>query len=157
MDRSRLNRFINQPLRELPLEVPAFVEGSTSAREAVARMHNGSRSCVLVGTAQELAGILTERDILKKCMDDGFDWGQPVSAICTTRPGTMASNRSVADALASFQQHGYRTLPVTDEMGKVLGLVRVGDLMTQLVEAFPEEVLNLPPRPHQVSEKQEGG
>jgi hypothetical protein len=43
------------------------------------------------------------------------------------------------------------------EGGRVIGLVRLGDLLTHLAEAFPEDVLNLPPRPHQVMGKREGG
>src|SRR5690606_16180516 len=103
-------------------------------------------------------GIFTERDVLTKCMGDGFDWDQPLAgSLVTERPRTIAATQTVAEALATLQQHGYRTLPVTGSDGAVLGLIRVGDLLTQLVEAFPEEVLNLPPRPHQVMEKQEGG
>jgi len=44
-----------------------------------------------------------------------------------------------------------------DVGGRVIGLVRLGDLLSHLAEAFPEDVLNLPPRPHQVMGKQEGG
>jgi len=55
-----------------------------------------------------------------------------------------------------MQQFHYRTLPVTRD-GDVVGVARLGDLVTHLAEAYPEDVLNLPPRPNQVMEKQEGG
>jgi CBS-domain-containing membrane protein len=55
-----------------------------------------------------------------------------------------------------MQQHHYRTLPVVDQ-GSIVGIIRLGDLLTHLAEAYPEEVLNLPPRPHQVMERPEGG
>jgi len=41
--------------------------------------------------------------------------------------------------------------------GRVVGLARLGTLIGQFTEAYPESVLNLPPRPHQVMEKPEGG
>jgi signal-transduction protein with cAMP-binding, CBS, and nucleotidyltransferase domain len=89
-------------------------------------------------------------------MADGFDWEQPVANVLTSEPRTIGSGRSLAEAIATFQQYGYRTLPVVDD-GAVVGLIRVGDVLRHIAEAFPEEVLNLPPRPHQVAERPEGG
>jgi len=157
MDRSRLSRFVNQRLNELPLEEPAVVSPFTPVRSAVATMQEGSRSCVLAVEEGKLAGIFTERDVLTKCMDEGFDWDQPLAAAVLTRdPRTIASNRTVAEAIMLMQQHHYRTLPVM-EGGSVVGLVRLGELVRHLAEEYPEEVLNLPPRPRQVMERPEGG
>jgi CBS domain-containing protein len=120
-------------------------------------MRAQSASCALLGSETGLDGIFTERDVLTKCMEDGFDWSQPVgSSVATRSPRTIPGERSLAEALAAFQQHGYRTLPVMDGPN-VLGLIRLGDVLRHLAEAFPEELLNLPPRPHQVMEKPEGG
>lgn len=157
MDRSRLSRFINQKLQELPLAEPALVSTSTSVHDAVVLMQQGSASCVLAMDGEELAGIFTERDVLTKCMGDDFNWDQPVSeSVLTPNPQTVSVQNTVADAVAIMQQHHYRTLPVVDA-NKMVGLIRMGDLLTHLAEAYPEEVLNLPPRPHQVMERPEGG
>lgn len=157
MDRSRLSRFVNQSLNELPLEEPAVVSPFTTVRDAVTEMQKSSRSCVLAVNEGKLEGIFTERDVLTKCMDDGFDWDQPLAnAVLTREPRTIASNRTIAEAVFLMQQHHYRTLPVMTN-GSVVGLVRLGDLVRHLAEEFPEDVLNLPPRPHQVMEKSEGG
>ncbi|MEO8538101.1 MAG: CBS domain-containing protein [bacterium] len=157
MDRSRLSRFVNQPLNELPLDEPAVVSPFTTVRAAVEAMQEGSRSCVLAVEDGKLAGIFTERDILTKCMDDGFDWDQPLAhSVLTREPRTIASNRTIAEAIFLMQQHHYRTLPVMTN-GSVVGLVRLGDLIRHLAEEYPEDVLNLPPRPHQVMERPEGG
>jgi CBS domain-containing protein len=157
MDRTRLSRFVNQRLHDLPLEEPAVVSPFTPVRTAVATMQEGSRSCVLAVENGKLEGIFTERDVLTKCMDDGFDWDQPLSSAGLTRePRTIASNRTIAEAIMLMQQHHYRTLPVMTD-GSVVGLVRLGDLLRHLAEEYPEDVLNLPPRPRQVMERPEGG
>ncbi len=157
MDRTRLNRFINQTLLELPLQEVTAVEPSQSVRAALGLMREGSRSCVLAMTGNDLAGIFTERDVLTKCMEDDFDWEQPLEASVLTRtPRTISASSTVAEAIATMQQHHYRTLPVVDGE-KVIGLIRMGDLMTHLAEAYPEDILNLPPRPNQVMERPEGG
>lgn len=157
MDRSRLSRFVNQRLQELPLDEPTLVTPSTSVRSAVAAMQQGSGSCVLAMEGGQVVGIFTERDVLTKCMGDDFDWDQTLAdAVLTRDPQTISSQETVAEAVATMQQHHYRTLPVV-EGTKVVGLVRLGDLLTHLAEAYPEDVLNLPPRPHQVMERPEGG
>lgn len=157
MDRNRLNRFTNQRLQDLPLDEPAVLPPSASIRTALGLMREGSRSCVLTVEADRLTGIFTERDVLTKCMGEGFDWDQPLDvAVLTRSPRTIPASGTVAEAIATMQQHHYRTLPVVDGEG-VVGLIRMGDLMTHLAEAYPEDILNLPPRPHQVMERPEGG
>lgn len=156
MDRSRLSRFVDQPLSDLPFEAPVSVSATDTVRHAVSLMREGSQSCVLLMDGTRLAGIFTERDVLTRCTVDGFDWDQPIANVVTPNPRAIPTEGRVADAIATLQQHSYRTLPIV-EGERVVGLIRLGDLLTDLAEAFPEDVLNLPPRPHQVMEKQEGG
>lgn len=157
MDRTRLSRFVNQRLSELTLSEPATVAPFTSVREAVQLMNARGDACVVAAENGELRGIFTERDVVAKCMEDGFDWDQPLEAsVLTKQPRVIASTGTVAEAIALMQQHHYRNLPVV-EGGRVVGILRLGDLLRDLAEAYPEDVLNLPPRPHQVMERQEGG
>lgn len=157
MDRSRLQQFMSTRLAELPLVDPLFVSPSTPVNVAVARMRDGSRAFVLAGSAENVEGIFTERDVLTKCMEEGFEWAQPLErAVLTREVRTIASSATVGDAIASMRQHRYRTLPVMDGV-RVVGLVRLQDLLRHLAEEFPEDVLNIPPRPHQAAESREGG
>lgn len=157
MDRTRLSRFVNQRLSELALSEPATVSPLIPVRKAVETMNQLGTSCVLAVEQGELQGIFTERDVLTKCMVDGFDWDQPLSAsVLTKQPRVIASTGTVAEAIALMQQHHYRNLPVV-EGNRVVGVLRLGDLLRDLAEAYPEDVLNLPPRPHQVMEQPEGG
>lgn len=156
MDRSRLRRFINQPLDEFPLSEPTIVAPQDPVRTVVGRLQEGASSCVVVVDGQAVAGILTERDVLTRCMVDGFNWDQPVGNVITTSPRVIGPRATVGEAVAVMQQLNCRTLPVVLD-GRILGIVRAGDLLRDFAEAFPEDVLNLPPRPHQVMEKQEGG
>ena len=157
MDRSRLTSFLSQPLADLTLAEAPVVSTDDPVSHAVAVMGAGSRSCVLALDGGRLAGIFTERDVLTRCMGEGFDWAQPLGrSVLTPNPRTIGSRSTVAEAIATMRKHRYRTLPVVNGEA-ILGLVRLGDLLTHLAEVYPEEILNLPPRPHQVMEKQEGG
>ena len=44
-----------------------------------------------------------------------------------------------------------------DDDAVLVGVVRPVDVLKFMAEAFPEELLNLPPRPHQRMEQAEGG
>lgn len=157
MDRSRLAKFIDQRVGELPLAEPVFLPPTASVRAAVDLMRGGSRSCVLALEGGRLAGIFTERDVLTRCMAPDFDWDQPLDRGLLTRdPVTVSGETTVGDAIALMQRHRYRTLPVL-ENETVAGLVRLGELLQHFAESYPEEVLNLPPRPHQVVTTREGG
>lgn len=157
MDRSRLERFLSTSLAELPLATPAYVFPSDTVRHALSLMHEGRHSCVLARANGELLGIFTERDVLTKCMDEGFNWEQPLDGgLLTSQPTTISADKTVADAMAIMQRRRYRTLPVLAD-DKVLGLLLLGDILRSMAEEFPEEILNLPPRPHQVVAKREGG
>ena len=157
MDRSRLAKFIDQRVGELPLAEPVFLPPTATVRTAVQRMHRAARSCVLAMEEEKLVGIFTERDVLTRCMSGDFDWDQPLAPDLLTRdPFVIASSTTVGDAIAIMQRSNYRTLPVVED-GAVVGLVRLGELLQHFAESFPEDVLNLPPRPHQVVARREGG
>jgi CBS-domain-containing membrane protein len=47
-------------------------------------------------------------------------------------------------------------VPLVDDGGRLVGVVRPVDVLKFLAEAFPEELLNLPPRPHQRMRESEG-
>lgn len=155
MDRARLDRFVSQRLDEFPLVRPITLSSSDSAQAAVAAMRQAGQSCVLTMESGKLTGIFTERDVLSRCMQEAFDWTQSLGAL-TSPPHVIAASRTVADAIAMMHQRRYRTLPVMDG-DTVVGIIRTADIVTSLVEAYPEDLLNLPPRPHQVMETREGG
>jgi CBS-domain-containing membrane protein len=45
-----------------------------------------------------------------------------------------------------MQTGRYRNIPLVDDAGNLVGVVRQNDIIRYLAESFPEELLNLPPR-----------
>jgi CBS domain-containing protein len=108
-----------------------------------------------------LAGVLTERDIFARLVGPdvaaGVDMDAPVEQYMTTEPHTLRLEQSVADAISLMQSSTYRNVPIVDDDRRLVGVVRQVDILKFLAESFPEELLNLPPRPHQRMEQAEGG
>ncbi len=74
----------------------------------------------------------------------------------TSEPDTLSAGATLFEAMSMMDSGGYRNLPLIDDTGNVCGLLRQQDLLDYVAEAFPQEILNLPPRPHQLMEEPEG-
>ena len=86
----------------------------------------------------------------------GVSLEQPVDEFMTSKPQSIGSDRSIAEALDLIIEGGYRHLPVV-ENDKVVGVLTSLGIVKYIAELFPTEVYNLPPRPDQVMHQAEGG
>jgi CBS domain-containing protein len=132
-------------MRGEPLAVPT----GTTLDTAIATLQNGRAECLLITDRDLLVGILTERDILLKVLGQDIDLKAPVDTFMTSRPDTLTPEDTVGEALALMDRGGFRHVPLVDGRGHPAGVLRQHDVLAYLAEAFPEEILNLPPRPHQ--------
>jgi CBS domain-containing protein len=103
-----------------------------------------------------VVGVLTERDVLLKVLGQDLDLTAAVDTLMTRDPDVLPANAPMADALSLMARGGYRTLPLVGDNGEVSGVLRQQDIIEYVAEAFPQEILNLPPRPHQMHEEPEG-
>jgi CBS domain-containing protein len=136
---------------------PAIVSPGTSIADAMTRMQGIGGEALLICDRDRLVGILTERDVMLKVLARGVDTDETVDRFMTAKPDTLTGDATVEDALRLMEHGGYRTIPLTDEHGSVVGVLRQRDILEFVAEAFPQEILNLPPRPHQVADQAEGG
>ncbi len=160
---ARVPNLASQPLsvvgRRQPVSVPP---GTTLGTCLLAIQRTGTGDSVFVTDADgRLVGVLTERDIFGRLVGPdvaaGVDVEAPVEAFMTTDPRTLRLDQTVRDALELMQAREYRNVPVIDDDHRLVGVVRQVDILKFLAESFPEELLNLPPRPHQRMEQAEGG
>lgn len=156
LDESRLEDFLRRPLTTLELADPTLVSPETRLGDVIATMRGRGDSCALVADGERLMGIITERDVLCRFLEPSVDWGQPVNTVMTADPETLDCEEPIGAAIRMINEQDFRTVPMTVN-GSVRGLVRLADLLRHIAELFPEEVLNLPPRPDQRMEKPEGG
>ena len=135
---------------------PVTVLPGTSLAECVrAIQRTGTGDSVFVCDASgRLVGVLTERDIFGRIVGGSVDLREPVERLMTTEPRTL--DDTIGDAIALMRTGRYRNVPMIDPDGRLVGVVRQSDIIKYLAESFPEELLNLPPRPHQRMKEPEG-
>jgi CBS domain-containing protein len=160
---ARVPTLASQPLTVVGRRSPVSVPPGTTVAECLrAIQRTGTGDSVFVTDDDgRLLGVLTERDIFGRLVGPdvaaSVDVSGPVEAWMTTTPKTLRLEQSVRDALALMQTGTYRNVPVVDDEHRLVGVVRQVDILKFLAESFPEELLNLPPRPHQRMEQAEGG
>jgi len=135
---------------------PLTVQSGIPLREAIARMQDAGGEPAVVCDGQRVVGIVTERDILLRVFGQSVDLDGPVDAVMTAQPTMLDAGSSLQEALDAMDRGGFRNLLLTDGDGGLAGLLRQQDILEYVAEAFPQEILNLPPRPHQTMEEPEG-
>ena len=100
--------------------------------------------------------MLTERDIFARLVTPGTDLSQPVERLMVDHPNTLHLDEPIRRAIELMQTGRFRNVPLVDDAAVLVGVVRPVDVLKFLAEAFPEELLNLPPRPHQLMDATEG-
>lgn len=138
---------------------PVTVPPGTSLANCIATIQQtGTGDSVFVCDGSgRLLGVLTERDIFGQLVGGRVDLSQPVERLMTTEPRTLDLDDTVGDAIVLMQTGRYRNVPIVDPDGRLTGVLRQADIIKYLAESFPEELLNLPPRPHQRMKAAEGG
>lgn len=135
---------------------PLCVDAAEPVSAAVAVMRRERIGCLLVVEGEELVGIFTERDLLKKILACGEPLTTPLSAVMTARPVSVNVLDSIRTAVERMQTGGYRHVPVVDEGNRPVGVLSAKRIIRYLAEHFPTTVYNQPPDPHRVPETEYG-
>jgi CBS domain-containing protein len=155
---ARVPSLARETLRVVNRRDPLTVFEGTSLGQCLKLVEgSGIGDSVVVTTPDGvLRGVLTERDIFKVIVGSQIDLAAPVETMMNRKPRTLRLEQTVHEAIALFADGRFRNVPLVDDDGRVVGIVRQQDLLKYLAEAFPEELLNLPPRPHQRMKESEG-
>jgi CBS domain-containing protein len=131
-------------------EIAAVPLGATVADAINKMLDHHVGAVAVVDSDFRVAGIFTERDVLRKMSLTGIDPRTTSIRDLMTTPVEMATPRTgPIEALTTMLERHFRHLPVADDNGKLLGILsirnllewRVGDLSREL-ESLEQYVLN---------------
>lgn len=111
---------------------------TATVSEAVALMDEKGLGSVLIrNAAGSIAGIFTERDVMRRVVRQGRDpRTTKMSAVMTPDVRKVPSTESVVEVLRLMVEHGYRHMLVANG-DKPVGVVSIRDLMHWLI--LPDE------------------
>ena len=75
----------------------------------------------------------------------------------TSNPKWVSPTDTIRKAVRLMRHCGFRSVPVVDKEGRVVGCVRHKDIVKYLAEHFSALVHNLPPDPEPLALEREGG
>ena len=105
------------------------IEAGTSVFEAVKRMVEANVGSLLVTEGGEVAGIVTERDYLRRAaLEERNDKETTVREIMSAPLVVATPDTSIDECMALMTDRRIRHVPVVDA-GEVVGVVSIGDIV----------------------------
>ena len=112
----------------------AEVIGSEATiEEAAATMVKAGIDALAVISGRSLAGIITERDLIRVIGEDADPTEELVEDWMTESPDTFTPDVDVNEAAAWMLETGYRHMPVMDD-GELAGIASIRDVLWAMVE-----------------------
>ena len=119
----------------------ASVDGAATVKE-VAEMLASKRigAMVLVDKSGGLAGIVSERDIIRALAKNGADaLTLPVDKIMTKSVVTCREADTIDILMAKMTAGRFRHLPVVNDQGEMVGLISIGDAVSARLKELSAE------------------
>jgi CBS domain-containing protein len=108
---------------------PYTVQADTSMVEAARGMSKGRFGSALIMQGSWLAGIITERDVMRAAASGQDLNATKVADWMTSDPVTVSPEMDTEEAARVMFTNGFRHLPVT-EGNKVVGVVSLRDVLS---------------------------
>jgi CBS domain-containing protein len=85
----------------------------------------------------QLAGIVTDRDLVVRCLADGAAADATIQQACSSDLTSVTPDSSIDDAVRLMRERSVRRLPVVND-GRAVGIVTLGDVA---IERDPNSAL----------------
>ena len=116
-------------VRDVMTQTVKTIGTGANVREAVRKMNKFNIGSIVVTDGSRPIGILTERDILRRIVEQSIDPSMVyVKEIMSSPVTTIDPDTSVEDAARLMTKRGIKKLPVVKD-GKLVGIVTSLDLM----------------------------
>lgn len=123
-------------IREIMTADVASASPETTLEEIATMMRDADTGAIPVVDDEALIGIVTDRDIVVRCIAEGHDPAEKTAEeIISDNPVTIEPDAEVEDAAELMAERKIRRLPVCED-GRLIGMVSLGDIaVNQNLEA----------------------
>lgn len=120
----------NQKIGDILLKQAVKVEPSQTVRQAIDAMLQNDTGCVVVMKGEELKGIFTERDLLKRVAVAERDPDKTrIEEVMTTKLVTLPTSAPVGQVLKEMKSRRFRHMVILDDKGKLAGVISMRDIL----------------------------
>lgn len=119
------------------------VASTITIAEAVAEMNRKRIGCIVVIDEGQLAGIFTERDVLRRVVGASLDPKVVrMSEVMTKNVHTIPPDATIERTMVLFAEMRCRHIPVVDR-GQLKGLISIGDISRWMADSSRAEADHL--------------
>jgi predicted transcriptional regulator len=149
--------FETDPISALGLPSPVSVGIDATVGTALEAVQRQGSGYVLILDDGRPRGIMTDREVLMNIVARDVRFNSSVMDYAFPVSVTLTDKETIARGIKVMVAEGIENVPIVDTNGRATAVLRTLDVIHFLAEEFPEQLLNLPPRPHQTMPKPEGG
>ncbi|MCI0348432.1 MAG: CBS domain-containing protein, partial [Acidobacteriales bacterium] len=124
-------------VREIMTTDVATAQPDSTLEEVASMMKEEDTGAIPVLDEDELVGIITDRDIVVRCIAEGKDATETnVEDILSEDLATIEPDADVEEAARLMSQRQIRRLPVVED-GMLVGVISLGDIAVKEVDEEP--------------------
>lgn len=129
-------------VRDVMTARPRCVAPETPLSEAAQLMESEDVGSLPVLDGEQLAGMVTDRDIVIRAVAKGKDpRGMPVREVSTRDVVAVGSEEDLSEALRLMASHQVRRLPVVDDGNRLVGVLSQADVAMEAKEKAVGEMV----------------
>lgn len=135
--------FLSEKISELKPAKAITVTEDMTVKKVIGILQEADIGAVVVVTADEqVVGIFSERDVLKRVCLSGIDIETAkITSVMTALPEVEKLSNPVAIALRRMVYENFRHLPIVDENGKAVAVISVKDIIKFVHDELVKQLL----------------
>ncbi|MFO7594380.1 MAG: DUF294 nucleotidyltransferase-like domain-containing protein, partial [Pseudomonadota bacterium] len=126
-----ISNLMNIKAGDLIRRPPVTGEPEQSIRQAAQIMSEARVSSLLIIRNEQLLGIVTDRDLRRRCIAEGVETDRPVSTIMVGDIITFEMDGPAFEALLLMTRRQIHHLPLLSRNGELRGVITANDLLHQ--------------------------
>jgi len=127
-------------LRRKPPTIVTIEETATVGDAAQRLAQHKIGALPVMGAGGRLAGIISERDVVRGVAARGGDvLNEPVASLMTAGVETATEAESIGDVMQRMSKGRFRHMPVLKD-GRLVGMISIGDVVKQRLDEQELEV-----------------
>jgi CBS domain-containing protein len=130
---------VTHMLKDIVNQKLITAEPDAKVSEVAKLMADEDVGCVLILDNDKPRGLITDRDIVTRCLAKNIDVDDcTVENVMTESLATVKETDGIFDCIETMKEAEVRRIPVVDENGKVTGIISFGDLLAVLSKELSE-------------------
>ena len=150
------SKVFKQPIKTLKLPALLMLDKKSSVLDAIELMKKNKQGAVIITEKGKVIGIVTERDIIRKVINEISDYKKTnITQIMTEDPVRLMEDDMIAHVIHNMHLGGYRHIPIVNQEDEPVSIVSIKHINSFVFAHFPKTIYNITSIPFRGKSKRE--